>query len=191
VDIDPKKVSLINNRKSPIADSEIEKYLCQKELRLSATMDSSVAYADADYVIVATPTKYDPEQNFFDTQRVEGVIKEATHANSQADIVIKSTVPVGFTSRIQKEYKKNNLLFSPEFLREGKALLDNLYPSRIIIGIPDTIPQDKKASRDFSELLSEGAIKQNIDILYMNSTEAEAVKLFANTYLALRVSFFN
>ena len=191
VDIVPEKVDLINQRRSPIQDDYIEKYLSEKELDLTATLDAKAAYADADFVVIAAPTNYDSKKNFFDTSAVENVIELVLAANPNAIMVIKSTIPVGYTESVRKKYNTSNILFSPEFLRESKALYDNLYPSRIIVG---TDLQDAKlvnAAHTFAALLQEGAIKENIDTLYMGYTEAEAVKLFANTYLALRVSYFN
>ena len=191
VDIIPEKVELINNRKSPIKDDYIEKYLAERELDLTATLDAELAYGNADFVVVAAPTNYDSKKNFFDTSAVESVIGQVLNINPNAIIVIKSTIPVGFTQSIREKTGSKNILFSPEFLRESKALYDNLYPSRIIVG---TDMEDSKlvdAAKVFSELLQEGAIKENIETLFMGFTEAEAVKLFANTYLALRVSFFN
>ena len=191
VDILPEKVQIINERKSPIQDSYIEEYLRTKPLDLTATLDAESAYRTADFVIIAAPTNYDSEKNFFDTSAVESVIRQVTACNPQAIMVIKSTVPVGFTRSIREKTENRNILFSPEFLRESKALYDNLYPSRIIVG---TDPEDKgleRAARLFADLLKEGAAKQDVETLIMGSTEAEAVKLFANTYLALRVSYFN
>ena len=188
VDIVPEKVDLINNKKSPIQDDYIEKYLLEKELNLTATTDGAVAYKDADYVIIAAPTNYDSSKNFFDTSAVESVIDLVMSVNPDTWMVIKSTVPVGYTESLRAKYKTGKILFSPEFLRESKALYDNLYPSRIIVGCD---VESRKAAESFAELLREGAIKQDIDILFMGFTEAEAVKLFANTYLALRVSYFN
>lgn len=191
VDIIPEKVELINKKKSPIADKELEEYLATKSLDLTATLDAEMAYADADFVIIAAPTNYDPKRNFFDTSAVESVIDLVMRVNPNAVMIIKSTVPVGYTQTTRENKGCNNIIFSPEFLREGKALYDNLYPSRIIVG---TDLQNKylvDAAYSFAELLQEGAIKQNIETMVMGSTEAEAVKLFANTYLALRISFFN
>lgn len=191
VDIIPEKVELINKRKSPIQDEYIEKYLAEKKLNLTATLDATAAYKDADFVIVAAPTNYDSKKNFFDTSAVESVINTVIACNPNAIIVIKSTIPVGFTEHIRERTGSKNIIFSPEFLRESKALYDNLYPSRIIVG---TDMDDKRlldAAHIFGELLSNAALKENVDVLYMGFTEAEAVKLFANTYLALRVSYFN
>ncbi len=190
VDIIPEKVEMINNRKSPIVDEYIEKYLAEKELDLTATLDGKAAYKEADFVIVSTPTNYDDKKNYFDTSSVEAVIRTVREVNEDVVIVVKSTVPVGFTQGLCDLEGYTNILFSPEFLREGQALYDNLYPSRIIVGRPETEHLIKKAE-EFGNLLAEGAIKENIDTLYMRRTEAEAVKLFANTYLALRVSYFN
>lgn len=191
VDIIEDKVKMINNKKSPIQDDYIEDYLANKKLELKATLDAKNAYKNADYVIVAAPTNYDPQKNYFDTSAVEAVIDLVMQYNPKAYIVIKSTIPVGFTERIKKEKKFINILFSPEFLRESKALYDNLYPSRIIVGCDLKDSKQVKAAQTFTELLKQGAIKENIDTLLMGTTEAEAVKLFANTYLALRVSYFN
>ena len=191
VDIIEDKVKMINNKKSPIQDDYIEDYLANKKLELKATLDAKNAYKNADYVIVAAPTNYDPQKNYFDTSAVEAVIDLVMQYNPKAYIVIKSTIPVGFTERIKKEKKFKNILFSPEFLRESKALYDNLYPSRIIVGCDLKDSKQVKAAQTFTELLKQGAIKDNIDTLLMGTTEAEAVKLFANTYLALRVSYFN
>ena len=190
VDLVPEKVDKINDRISPIADPEIEDYLANRKLDLKATLDAESAYKDADYVIVSTPTNYDPDRNFFDTKAVEAVIESVLKVNDSAYIVIKSTIPVGYTAGIRKKYSCPRILFSPEFLRESRALYDNLYPSRIIAGYGEDEPS-KEAARRFAELLKEGAIKEDIPVLIMGSTEAEAVKLFANTYLALRVGFFN
>ena len=191
VDIIPEKVELINNKKSPIQDDYIEKYLAEKELNLKATLDGESAYRDADFVIIAAPTNYDSKKNFFDTSAVESVIELVLKCNPQAIMVIKSTVPVGYTESVIKKYNTKNIIFSPEFLRESKALYDNLYPSRIIVGTDLGNEKLVKAANTFAKLLQEGAIKENIDVLIMGYTEAEAVKLFANTYLALRVSYFN
>ena len=191
VDIIPEKVDMINAKKSPIADKEIEEYLATKTLDLTATTDGASAYRDADLVIISTPTNYDPSKNFFDTSSVEAVIEQVIEVNPDAVMIIKSTVPVGFTEKARADFCCDNILFSPEFLREGRALYDNLYPSRIIVGVPVRNKRLEKAAEAFAALLCEGAIKENIEVRYMNPTEAEAVKLFANTYLALRVSFFN
>lgn len=191
VDIIPEKVEMINNKKSPIQDDYIEDYLANKKLDLKATIDAKAAYKDADYVVVAAPTNYDPQKNYFDTSAVEAVIDLVIKYNPKAYVVIKSTIPVGFTARIRKEKKFKNILFSPEFLRESKALYDNLYPSRIIVGTDLNDKKQIKAAETFASLLKQGAIKQDIDTLIMGLTEAEAVKLFANTFLALRVSYFN
>ena len=191
VDLIQAKVDMINKRISPIADAETSEYLAHHDLKLRATTDGDSAYRDADYVIISTPTNYDPDKNFFDTSSVEAVIRQVTAVNQSAIMVIKSTVPVGFTTEVRKKYGSENILFSPEFLREGQALKDNLYPSRIIVGCPLDDARLKEAAHTFASLLAEGAIRKDIPILIMNLTEAEAVKLFANTYLALRVSFFN
>ncbi len=191
VDIVPAKVELINNKKSPIVDKEIEEYLATKELRLTATTDGAAAYKDAELVIISTPTNYDERKNYFDTSSVESVIEQVIEVNPDAVMIVKSTVPVGFTESVREKYCCDNILFSPEFLREGRALYDNLYPSRIIVGVPVRNARLKKAAETFAKLLQEGALKEDIEVRFMNPTEAEAVKLFANTYLALRVSFFN
>lgn len=191
VDVIPEKVNLINQRKSPIQDDYIEKYLAEKDLNLTATTDGAKAYSDADFVVIAAPTNYDPVKNYFDTSHVEEVIELVKSVNPNAIMVIKSTIPVGYTEMVRKKMDTDNIIFSPEFLRESKALYDNLYPSRIIVGRPDGDERLDKAAHEFAALLQEGAIKENIDTLFMGTTEAEAVKLFANTYLALRVSYFN
>lgn len=191
VDIIPEKVELINNKKSPIQDDYIEKYLAEKELDLTATLDAKEAYSDADFVVIAAPTNYDSKKNFFDTSAVEAVIKLVIEYNPEAIMVIKSTIPVGYTASVREKFHCDNIIFSPEFLRESKALYDNLYPSRIIVGTDVENVRLVKAAHTFAELLQEGAIKEDIDTLFMGFTEAEAVKLFANTYLALRVSYFN
>lgn len=191
VDIIPEKVELINNKKSPIQDDYIEKYLAEKDLDLTATLDAKEAYSDADFVVIAAPTNYDSKKNFFDTSAVEAVIKLVIEYNPEAIMVIKSTIPVGYTASVREKFHCDNIIFSPEFLRESKALYDNLYPSRIIVGTDVDNARLVKAAHTFAELLQEGAIKENIDTLFMGFTEAEAVKLFANTYLALRVSYFN
>lgn len=191
VDIIPEKVELINNKKSPIQDEYIEKYLAEKELDLTATLDGETAYKNAEFVVIAAPTNYDSKKNFFDTSAVESVIELVLKVNPNAIMVIKSTIPVGYTASVREKYHTDNIIFSPEFLRESKALYDNLYPSRIIVGTDMESPRLVEAAHTFAELLQEGAIKENIDTLFMGFTEAEAVKLFANTYLALRVSYFN
>ncbi len=191
VDIIPEKVELINNKKSPIQDEYIEKYLAEKKLDLTATLDGESAYKDAEFVVIAAPTNYDSKKNFFDTSAVESVIELVLKVNPNAIMVIKSTIPVGYTASVREKYHTDNIIFSPEFLRESKALYDNLYPSRIIVGTDMESPRLVEAAHTFAELLQEGAIKENIDTLFMGFTEAEAVKLFANTYLALRVSYFN
>ena len=191
VDIIPEKVEMINNKKSPIVDKEIEEYLANKDLDLEATIDGDSAYRDAELVIISTPTNYDPSKNYFDTSSVESVINQVIAVNPDAVMIVKSTVPVGFTEGVREEYCCDNILFSPEFLREGRALYDNLYPSRIIVGVPVKNARLHKAAETFANLLKEGAIKEDIEVRFMNPTEAEAVKLFANTYLALRVSYFN
>lgn len=191
VDIVPEKVDLINNKKSPIQDDYIEKYLAEKNLNLTATLDAKEAYSDADFVVIAAPTNYDSKKNFFDTSAVEAVIKLVIEYNPEAIMVIKSTIPVGYTTSVREKFHCDNIIFSPEFLRESKALYDNLYPSRIIVGTDINNAHLVKAAHTFAELLQEGAIKEDIDTLFMGFTEAEAVKLFANTYLALRVSYFN
>ena len=191
VDIVPEKVEMINQKKSPIQDDYIEEYLATKELDLTATLDAQAAYSDADFVVIAAPTNYDSQKNYFDTSAVEAVIKLVMEYNPEAIMVIKSTIPVGYTERIRKETGSQNILFSPEFLRESKALYDNLYPSRIIVGTDMTDTRLTKAAKTFAALLQEGAIKEDVPTLFMGFTEAEAVKLFANTYLALRVAYFN
>ncbi len=191
VDVVPEKVDLINNRQSPIQDDYIEKYLAEKDLHLKATTNGEEAYKNADFIVIATPTNYDPVKNYFDTTHVEEVIELVMRVNPDAIMVIKSTIPVGYTENVRKKYHCDNIIFAPEFLRESKALYDNLYPSRIIVGRPEGDERLDQAAHTFASLLQEGAIKQNIDTLFMGLTEAEAVKLFANTYLALRVSFFN
>ena len=191
VDVIPEKVDLINQRKSPIQDDYIEKYLAEKELNLIATLDATKAYSEVDFVVIAAPTNYDPLKNYFDTSHVEEVIKLVRNVNPNAVMVIKSTIPVGYTESVRQKLDTENVIFSPEFLRESKALYDNLYPSRIIVGRPEGDARLEEAAHIFAELLQEGAIRKNIDTLFMGLTEAEAVKLFANTYLALRVSYFN
>lgn len=191
VDIIPEKVDLINHRKSPIQDEYIEKYLAEKNLNLTATLDAEAAYKDADFVVIAAPTNYDSKKNFFDTSAVEAVIKLVLQYNPNAIMVIKSTIPVGYTASVREKFNTKSIIFSPEFLRESKALYDNLYPSRIIVGTDLNDERLVKAAHEFAGLLQEGAIKENIDTLFMGFTEAEAVKLFANTYLVLRVSYFN
>ena len=191
VDIVPKKVELINQRKSPIADREIEEYMAKKHLRLTATLDGPTAYVKADFVVISTPTNYDEEKYYFDTSSVEAVIRQVLAVNQRAVIVVKSTVPVGFTEQMRRKYQADRLIFSPEFLREGKALYDNLYPSRIIVGVPDGDAELFASAQKFAQLLQKGALKEEIPTLLLKPTEAEAVKLFANTYLALRVSYFN
>ena len=191
VDIVPEKVEMINQRRSPIQDEYIERYFAENQLDLTATLDAEGAYRDADFVIIAAPTNYDPKQNFFDTSAVENVIETVLKVNPDAVMVIKSTIPVGYTASVRQKYNTDKILFSPEFLRESKALYDNLYPSRIIVGADMTDPVQADAARVFAGLLQEGALKPDVDTLFMGVTEAEAVKLFANTYLALRVSYFN
>ena len=191
VDIIPEKVEMINSRKSPIVDNEIEEYFTAKNLDLIATTDDGAAYKDAEYVVISTPTNYDPEKNYFDTSSVESVIRQVIAVNPDVIMIIKSTVPVGFTKFIREKYCCDNILFSPEFLREGHALYDNLYPSRIIVGTPAGNARLRKAAETFANLLKEGAIKKDVPVLFLDLTEAEAVKLFANTYLALRVAYFN
>ena len=191
IDIIPEKVEMINNRKSPIQDEYIEKYLKEKQLNLTATLDGEKAYKNANFVIIAAPTNYDSKRNYFDTSAVESVIEEVLKVNKNAVMIIKSTIPVGYTEFVRKKYNTKNIIFSPEFLRESKALYDNLYPSRIIVSLDKDDEKIVKAAHKFASLLQQGAIKKNVDILFMGFTEAEAVKLFANTYLALRVSYFN
>lgn len=191
VDVVPEKVDMLRRKQSPIQDDYIEKYLTEKELDFTATLDGASAYRDADFVVIATPTNYDPVKNYFDTTHVEEVIELVTKVNPNAIMVIKSTIPVGYTKSVREKYGSDNIIFAPEFLRESKALYDNLYPSRIIVGRPEGDARLDKAAHEFADLLKQGAIKQDIDTLFMGLTEAEAVKLFANTYLALRVSYFN
>ena len=191
VDVMTQRVELVNQKRSPIVDAELEDYLANRSLTLTATTDAQAAYRDAEFVVIATPTNYDEKLNYFDTSTVETVIEQVTQVNSDAIIVIKSTIPVGFTEMVREKYGNPNILFSPEFLREGKALYDNLHPSRIIVGVPEGDERLAQAARIFADLLAQGALKKDIDILYMKPTEAESVKLFANTYLALRVAFFN
>lgn len=191
VDIVPEKIQMINERTSPIADREIEEYLAQKKLNLIATLDGDSAYRKADYVIISTPTNYDEDKDYFDTSSVETVIEQVLRCNREAVIVIKSTVPVGYTESVREKYGAGNIIFSPEFLREGKALYDNLYPSRIIVGVPQDSPKMTEKARIFADLLLEGALKENVEVLLTGLTEAEAVKLFSNTYLAMRVAFIN
>ena len=191
VDVVPEKVEMINRRKSPIQDEYIERYFAQEQLDLVATLDAAAAYRDAEFVVIAAPTNYDPQKNFFDTSAVENVIESVLSVNPSAIMVIKSTVPVGYTASVREKYGCDNIMFSPEFLRESKALYDNLYPSRIIVGVDVSDPRQADAARRFAALLQEGALKRDVDTLFMGFTEAEAVKLFANTYLALRVSYFN
>ncbi|MBQ7623893.1 MAG: nucleotide sugar dehydrogenase [Clostridia bacterium] len=191
VDVVPEKVEMLNSKKSPIKDDEIEDFLANKALNLKATLDWEEAYINAEFVIISTPTNYDEKKNYFDTSSVESVIEQVISVNPDAIIIVKSTIPVGWTEKAREKFHCDNILFSPEFLREGKALYDNLYPSRIIVGVPQKNARLEKAAVTFAGLLKEGALKENIEVRYMNPTEAEAVKLFANTYLALRVSFFN
>ena len=191
LDIIPEKVDMINGRISPIVDREIERFFAEKALHLTATLDSQKAYGDADFVVVSTPTNYDPEKSYFDTSSVEKVIETVLEVNSKAYIVIKSTVPVGYAASVAEKYHCDRILFSPEFLREGNALYDNLYPSRVIVGMTNDLPEAAEAAKTFANLLTEGAEKSEVDVLIMRSTEAEAVKLFSNTYLALRVAYFN
>lgn len=191
VDIIPEKVEMINNRKSPIQDEYIEKYLAEKELNLTATLDGETVYKNAEIIIIAAPTNYDSKRNYFDTSAVENVIETVLKVNKNAVMIIKSTIPVGYTESVRKKYNTKNIIFSPEFLRESKALYDNLYPSRIIVGTDMNDEKLVEAAHSFASLLQEGAIKKDIETLFMGFTEAEAVKLFANTYLALRVSYFN
>ena len=191
VDVNPERVDLVNRRKSPIRDEDIERYLAERELDLTATLDGEAAYSEADFVVIAVPTNYDSKRNFFDTSAVESVIRQVLSCNQRAVLVIKSTVPVGYTASVQKQYPEARFLFSPEFLRESKALYDNLYPSRIIVGADSEDRELTEAAHKFADLLKEGALKEQIETLFMGTTEAEAVKLFANTYLALRISFIN
>lgn len=191
VDIVPEKVALINQRRSPIADQELQEYLGSKELKLTATTDMQAACKDADYIIISTPTNYDPKINSFNTESVESVVREILEVNKRAAIVVKSTVPVGFTEELCRKYQTENIMFAPEFLREGHALYDNLYPSRIIVGLNLEDEELKEKAESFAKMLEQGAVKKDISVLYMNRTEAESVKLFANTYLAMRVAFFN
>ena len=191
VDVVAERVDLVNNKKSPIQDDYIEEYLATKPLQLKATLDWENGYKDAEFVVIAAPTNYDSQKNFFDTSAVEDVIEKVMKVNPNAIMVIKSTIPVGYTESVRKKFNSENIIFAPEFLRESKALYDNLYPSRIIVGYKQDDPRLEKAAHTFAELIKGGAIDQNVPILYMGSTEAEAVKLFANTYLALRVSYFN
>ncbi len=191
VDIIPEKAEMLNNRKSPIADEYIEKYLAEKQLDLSATTDGKSAYTDADIIIIATPTNYDPDKNYFDTSSVESVIEQILEVNDKATVVIKSTVPVGYTMSLRERFGCDRIIFSPEFLREGQALYDNLYPSRIIVGAPQDNEDSVRRAKQFASLLEQGAIKEDIPVLFTDPTEAEAVKLFSNTYLALRVAYFN
>lgn len=191
VDVIPEKVEMINNKKSPIVDKEIEEYLATKELNLTATLDGDSVYKDAEFVIIATPTNYDEEKNYFDTSLVESVIEQVLRCNPDATMIIKSTIPVGYTESVRVKYNTDNILFSPEFLREGRALYDNLYPSRIIVGAPADNEKNIAKAHEFAALLKQGAIKEDVEVLFTGLTEAEAVKLFANSYLAMRVAFFN